>query len=411
MIAEDPIGIIELGNIKIKCIIAKTNNENAAEILSTSSINSEGIHNGVIINITKASNAIRLCISEAEKKAEISIKKINVIVEQPEFLCTKLSKDRKINGSKVQKEDIEFLLREAKKQVHLNDKKQSIIHIFNHNYIVDGKTFLEEPIDVYADYLSHEMTFITMPKNNIKNINQTFINCDIEVERFISCTFASAIELLNYDDFFNGSILIDLGFEKTSLGIFKNLALINSFTLPIGINHIVKDISKICSLNLEESNTITKEIDFSFDSNNQLFDSQGYLKKNYFTYSSFRKISKLLILNVIRTRIDEIFKLIKKQILLTGFNSNFGTKFFIVGGGSKLINMDLYCSNFFESEVEKLINNKKTKSENKMVENFSSCLGALKLIQNGWETEAIPESMDKNSQKKGFLNRIFRNLK
>jgi len=325
-------------------------------------------------------------------------------------LCTKLSKDRKINGSKVQKEDIEFLLKEAKKQVNLNDKKQSIIHIFNHNYIVDGKTFLEEPIDVYADYLSHEMTFITMPKNNIKNINQTFINCDIEVERLISCTFALAIELLNYDDFFNGSILVDLGFEKTSLGLFKNLALINSFTLPIGINHIVKDISKICSLSLEESNTITKEINFSFDSNNQFFDRQDYLKKDYFTYSSFRKISKSLILNVIRTRIDEIFKLIKKQILLTRLNSNFGTKFFIVGGGSKLINMDVYCSNFFESEVEKLINNKKTKNENKMVENFSSCLGALKLIQNGWETEAIPESMDTNSQKKGFLAKIFRNL-
>ena len=409
MITDDPVGIIELGNVKIKCIIVKTNNENVSEILSTSSQDSEGIHNGVIINLTKASNAIRSCISKAEKKAEISIKKINVVIEQPEFLCTKLSKYRKMNGSKVQKEDIEFLLKEAKKQVNLNDKKQSIIHIFNHNYIVDGKTFLEEPIDVYADYLSHEMTFITMPKNNIKNINQAFINCDIEVERFISCTFSLAIELLNYDDFFNGSILVDLGFEKTSLGLFKNLALVNSFTLPIGINHIVKDISKICSLSVEESSTITKEIDFSFDNNNQFFDGQDYLKKDYFTNSSFRKISKLLILNVVRTRIDEIFKLIKQQILLTEFNQNFDTKFFIVGGGSKLINMDVYCSNFFESEVEKLINNKKTKSENKMVENFSSCLGALKLIQNGWETEAIPESMGNHSQKKGFLARIFSN--
>jgi len=410
MTVDDPIGIIELGNINIKCLIFKINNNNA-EILSTSITPSDGFHNDTVVNLSKASGAIRACISDAEKKAKIPLKKINVVIEQPDFLCTKFSKHKKINGSKIHKDDIEFLLKEAKKQVNLNDKKQSIIHIFNHNYIVDGKTFLEEPIDVYADYLSHEMTFITMPKNNIKNINQTFINCDIEVERFISCTFALAIELLNYDDFLNGSILVDLGFEKTSLGLFKNLALINSFTLPIGINHIVKDISKICSLSLEESNTITKEIDFSFDSNNQFFDRQDYLKKDYFTYSSFRKISKLLILNVIRTRIDEIFKLIKKQILLTGFNSNFCTKFFIVGGGSKLINMDVYCSNFFESEVEQLINNKKTKSENKIVEIFSSCFGALKLIQNGWETEAIPESMDKHSQKKGFLTRIFSNLK
>ena len=74
MIVDDPIGIIELGNIKIKCIIVKINNENVAEILSTSSIDSEGIHNGVIINITMASNAIRSCI-KLKKKQKFQLKK------------------------------------------------------------------------------------------------------------------------------------------------------------------------------------------------------------------------------------------------------------------------------------------------------------------------------------------------
>ena len=163
MISNEPIGIIEFGSVKIKCIIFKINN-NIPEILSTSLINSEGIHNGVVINLSKATAIVRSCISTAEKKAEVSLKMISVVVEQPEFLSTTLSKNRKINGSKIHKDDIIFLLKEAKKQVLLNDSTHSIIHIFNHNYIVDGKTFAEEPIDVYANYLSHEMTFITMPK-------------------------------------------------------------------------------------------------------------------------------------------------------------------------------------------------------------------------------------------------------
>ena len=91
-----------------------------------------------------------------------------------------------------------------------------MIHIFNHNYIVDGKNFIEEPIDVYADHLSHEMTFITMPKNNLKNIYQTFIDCDIEVERIISSTFALGTNLLNYNELEFGSTLVNFGFEKTS---------------------------------------------------------------------------------------------------------------------------------------------------------------------------------------------------
>ena len=245
MISQSPKGIIELGNINVKCLIFKINEDSTSDILSTSIIKSEGMHNGVITNLNKATKTIRSCISIAENDAKISLKTINVIIEQPEFLCTKLSKDRKIDGSKIQKTDIEFLLKEAKKQVSYNDEKQSIIHIFNHNYIVDGKTFIEEPINVYADYLSHEMTFISMPKNNIKNINQAFNECDIEVERLISCTFALGAKLLNNNELQLGSVLINVDSEMLSLGMFKNLALVHSLTIPIGVNHISKDISNI----------------------------------------------------------------------------------------------------------------------------------------------------------------------
>ena len=300
-------------------------------------------------------------------------------------------------------------MKEAKKQINLNDNKQSIIHIFNHNYIVDGKKFLEEPINVYADYLRHEMTFVTMPKNNIKNINQTFINCDIEVERLISCTFASAIELLNHNDFLKGAILVDIGFEKVSLGLFRNLALVNSLTLPVGINHIIKDISKICNLSMREAKIILENIDFSFIEDHQLFDENNYLKKNYFTDSNFRKISKLLIFNIIKARVDELFKLINKPIVLSGFDTTLGTKFFITGGGSNLLNIDIYFSKMFEVEVEKLPDSKNPKKKRE-IESFVSCLGALKLIKNGWETEAIAQPSNAHDQKKGFFAKIFGNL-
>ena len=66
--SDDPRGIIELGNINIKCIIFRINNGDTLEILSTVITRSDGIHNGVIVNLTKASNTIRSCISTAEKK-------------------------------------------------------------------------------------------------------------------------------------------------------------------------------------------------------------------------------------------------------------------------------------------------------------------------------------------------------
>tara|TARA_Y100000590_G_scaffold442327_1_gene570327 strand:- start:3290 stop:4504 length:1215 start_codon:yes stop_codon:yes gene_type:complete len=403
MSSENSIGIIELGNINIKCLIFNINN-NISEILSTSITPSEGIHNGTIVNLSKASKAIRSCISTAEKKGNVLLKKINVVLESPEFLTTKFTKNKKINGSKIHKDDIDFLLRESKKQLILNDKKQTIIHIFNYNYIVDGKAFTEEPIGVYADSLIHEITFITMPKNNLKNINQSFNDCDIEIERLISSTFALGAGLLSNHELKSGSVLIDLGSEKTSIGLFKNSALIYSITLPVGVNHITKDISKVCSLSLEESEIIRNNIDFSLPNIINIFDENDFLKKNFFISSSFRKISKNLILNVIKARLDEIFETIKKQIILSELNLNF----VLVGGGSKLINIEKYCEKFFGTRIKKISKNNEIKDK-ELVKNFSSCLGALKIIRDGWETEAIPESTLKTSKKIGFLRKIFGN--
>ncbi|HIM32767.1 MAG TPA: cell division protein FtsA [Pelagibacteraceae bacterium] len=407
MNSEDSIGIIELGNINIKCLIFKIKDNNESEILSTSITSSEGIHNGIVVNLTKASKAIRSCISIAEKKAKILLKKINVVLEGPEFLSTKFTKHKKINGSKIHKDDIDFLLKEAKKQLILNDKKQSIIHIFNHNYVVDGKAFSDEPIGVYADSLSHEITFITIPKNNLKNINQAFIDCDIEIERLISNTFALGAKLLNNKELEFGSILVDIGFEKISLGLFKNLALVHSITLPMGINHITKDISKVCSLSMDESVVIRNNIDFSFQNNQNLFDANGYLKNSYFINSSFRKISKNLILNVIKARLDEIFETVKKQIIVPEFNLNSGIGFLLVGGGSYLPNIEKHCEKFFGPRIKKLSDNNNEK-ETDLEKNFASCLGALRIIKDGWETEAIPETVDKNAKNISFLAKIFR---
>ena len=405
MSPEEPIGIIELDHLNIKCLIFKINNNNS-EILSASITPAEGIQNDIVVNLKKASNAIRSSISAAEKKAKVSLKKIHVIFEQPDFLCTKFSKHKKIGGSQIHKDDIEFLLKEAKKQLIYNDKNQSIIHIFNYNYIVDNKTFVEEPIDVYADLLTHEMTFITTPKNNLKNINQVFHDCDIGVERLISRTFSLGVELLNNKDLQYGSVLVDLGFEKISLGLFKNLALVHSITFPFGINHITKDLSKVCSLSVEESENIRNNIDFSFQDNKKMFDENNYLKNDFFVNSNFRKISKNLILSVIKARLDEILEELKKQMVVTGFNFPSGIQLFITGEGSNLIKIEKYFINFFKINVKRLIQNSDEDNE-QLKKDFALCLGALKIIKDGWETEAIPQVSHRDVEKRGFFAKIF----
>ena len=171
--------------------------------------------------------------------------------------------------------------------------------------------------------------------------------------------------------------------------------------------HITKDISKVCSLSIDESVVIRNNIDFSFQNNQNLFDENDYLKNSYFINSSFRKISKNLILNVIKARLDEIFETVKKQIIVPEFNLNSGTGILIVSGGSYLLNIEKYCEKFFGPRIKKISENNDEKKKD-LEKNFSSCLGALRIIKDGWETEAIPEIVGKNAKRIRFLAKIFK---
>jgi len=42
-------------------------------------------------------------------------------------------------------------------------------------------------------------------------------------------------------------------------------------------------------------------------------------------------------------------------------------------------------------------------------EGFESCLGALIIIKDGWETEAIPRQSINYNEKISFFEKIFRN--
>ena len=111
-------------------------------------------------------------------------------------------------------------------------------------------------------------------------------------------------------------------------------------------------------------------------------------------------------MDVIKARLDEIFDKLKKQLIVPGFDMSSGLSFLLVGGGFNISNIEKYFINFFGTNVKKADKNMTEKGE-ELKKNFDSCLGAVKIIKDGWETEAIPEISSQNIKKIGFFAKIF----
>ena len=80
----------------------------------------------------------------------------------------------------------------------------------------------------------------------------------------------------------------------------------------------------------------------------------------------------------------------------------------LLGEGSNLINIEKYCQNFFGSNLKNINNRDITKNDN-FKKNFAASLGAIKVIKDGWETEAIAKINLDNIEKKGFFSKLFGN--
>ena len=79
MAEENIKAIIELGNVKIKCIIFKNDVNFKTEILSSSICDSKGIHNGVIVNSSNIkSDAFEKLFKPYGKSIGIRAKKFHI---------------------------------------------------------------------------------------------------------------------------------------------------------------------------------------------------------------------------------------------------------------------------------------------------------------------------------------------
>ena len=102
---------------------------------------------------------------------------------------------------------------------------------------------------------------------------------------------------------------------------------------------------------------------------------------------------------------------IKVNLCLKPAEANSGIKFKrtdidftknIIEASYKNVSSPVLCT-----KIKKIAENN-NEDEKDLEKNFTSCLGGLKIIKDGWETEAIPEKVDKNAKKISFLAKIFR---
>ena len=393
---KNPKLFVEINELNYIFIVVGSDLDQNFKIVESIETSSEGFGMSNFTNIDIASLAIKKNIEIIENKLNYVFKEVSVIIDSFKYSCVNISGFKKLNGSQVQKENISYILNSLKSAVIENEKEKTILHIFNSKSVLDTTEVENLPIGLFGDFYNHALTFFLIKNNDLKNINLLFAKINLGVAKVFLKSFSEGVQLVNeknVETFF----MINVHKNCSKIIFFDHASFRFSENFDFGTDLIIKDIAKICSLDIG----IVRKFLLDNLNKNKKINSDEYLEKDYFKNNNYRKIRKKLIFDIANARIDEIVDIIfKKNINIKTLKKN-NSKIYLV------IDDELISKNFQQNFNKYFSQN--NKFESNLISKFgkeSSVVNTANLLSYGWKKEAIPVLQTKKS----IITRIFKTI-
>ena len=340
---------------------------------------------------------IKLLIRDAESKISTHLENLTVLYDSSDIFKIELSIKKKLEQKITLKDFCSSILLEAKQLIKNSYPNKKIIHSIVKKYIINDNEFLNIPEKIFKkDSVILEIIFICLPYYQYKNVIEIFKKNNLNILSFFSSSLVKSFKYINY--FKNNKFVsfLDIGLDRTTLILFDQQRFDSLNSIPIGGNHISKDISQIMKLNIDESESLKKsfnksEIDFSYD------DESSDENKDIVKKIIGKNISIDLLKKVVLARIEEIIKLSLKDINIRKINDKTeNLNLVLIGNGSKIFNKNSF----------QLDNKYNFKEINFYEENNHEICEAGLIFKEKFK-EINKEKFTKYQNKMGFFQRFF----
>ena len=382
---------LEINNHNFIFMVVESDEQNNFKIIYKLELPLKGIDGSKITDLKEVSDVIERNIYTIEQKLNCTFKEIVLILENFNPTFINLSGYKKLNGSQILRENITYILNTLKSFIDENESKKKILNIVNSKFFLDDKKVDNLPIGLFGNFYSHELSFTLINLNDYKNLRSVFDKINLKIKKILIKSFINGVNTINNnksDTFFH----ISINENDTKIFYFENDSLKFEQNFKFGINIIIKDISKITLLNIDNIKIVLDKIKSFHD-----ISEDELVEKNFFKDNTYRKIKKKLIYDIALARIQEISEI----ILFENINFKHYKKF----SNNIYLEIDHKLQSKCLNEIYKTVFSMNEKYNTKFI-NFSSenmISTAHKLVHFGWKKEAIPIS----KTKKTFIARLF----
>jgi len=332
---------LDIGSGKITGVIAfKDLDTNTLKIEAQRTVECKGLKGGVVVDINKTSEGISHVMQELENACNKEIDNLFVAVRGSHL--ESFTNHGAYNVSRIDREitseDVNFAIENAKSVPVKNDN--DIIHIIPQSFSIDKQGGISNPEGMEGSLLEVDVHITTGSSTHLNNLIKAIERAGYKSDETIYSLVALGDCVLTQEEKDLGALIIDMGGETMSVGLYFDGGLRFSKDIPYGCDLITRDIAYGLHTSRSDAKRIKEEFAVAHPS---FLGEEEDIKIEGLDGKSENDIKKTFLLDIVQPRVEELFTEVGKCLDRSGYNEVPAIGI-ITGGGSLMPGVKEMCS-------------------------------------------------------------------
>ncbi len=329
---------IDIGTTKVATVVGEVTHEEDVRILGVGIAPSAGLSRGMVENIRDATESIKTSVEKAERSSGTRILSAHVGVAGAHIACLN---NRGIvaipdRSRPILPDDVARVLDGAR--VVSIPTNREIIHVIPRYYVVDGQDNVSDPVGMYGARLDVETHIVTGVDAAIQNLTKCVENVGVQVDGLVLEPLASAEAVLDEEEKQQGVVLADIGGGTTNIALFVDGSVFHTAVLPVGSNHITRDIVVGLRAPYQAAEDAKKKWGHAIPS---MVDAHEEITLDAFGAEGSKTELRRRLCEIVQARCEEILEMVVAEVKRAVHDDIISAGIVLAGGGSNLAGVDL----------------------------------------------------------------------
>ena len=338
---------LDIGTTKICCIVGHMAPD-GLEVVGIGTSPSRGMRKGVVINIESTVAAIRKAIREAELMAGCEIKSVFTGIAGGHIRGMNSQGVIAIKNREVTSDDLQRVIDAAKAIAIPMDRE--VLHILPQEFIIDDQDGIREPLGMSGVRLEAKVHIVTGAVASAQNIIKSCNRAGVDVADIVLEQLASSEAVLSADEKELGVALVDIGGGTADIAIYADGAIKYTSVLSIGGDHLTNDIAVGLRTPMAEAEKIKQAYGCCLTS---MVGKDETIEVPSVGGREPRILSRQLLAEILEPRVEEMFSLINREIIKSGYDELIASGVVITGGTAILPGMPELAEQIFNLPVRR----------------------------------------------------------